>query len=281
MMNIQHSDELYSQEDNSIAISLRKAGLNQFTWTLANLSTKRRAIIVISPPTSFEERKEISLPPGEKIEMHYDNVKQSYRWKIAKMVGSGGLSYEILCDIKMSDIEQNKSPSIATKQIRTHARRTGSDTQTTATTPPKRLVQEVIRQGQKPSEPSSKTTLPSDVSSPRTTQESLDTPRRRQDTPRIPPEHEEFDPSGPERTRGYLQVILEDAQNVQTELSTINKRSNQLYSELRTTVQNINELYKHQQEVCEQTEQFHSQVQETYHEIVQIRKAAVVRGGAG
>jgi len=160
-MNTQHSDEIYSNADNSISISLRKTDSEQFTWTLANLNPERRATVVISPPTPFEERVEITLPPGGTREVAYDNVKPSYRWKIAKMVGAGGLSYEILCDIKMSDIEQRQRLPTGVRQMRTRMRPVVSDTPTT-TTPPKRPTQEPARQRQKSSDQLSKKTVPPD-----------------------------------------------------------------------------------------------------------------------
>lgn len=233
MMNTQYPDEIYSKADDSIAISLRKTGSEQFTWTVANLNPERRATIVILPPTPFEDRMEVSLPPSGAREVVYDNVKPSYRWKIAKMVGSGGLSYEILCDIKMLDIEQGQRLSTVTGRIRTRTRPVVSDTQTTTILPK--------GPAQKPSEHKS------------------------------PGQSEEFDSSELERVRRQLQLILENARHVQSELTTMSENAKQFYRELRTTVQNINALYERQEEVCEQTEQFHSDAQQAYNEIAQIR----------
>jgi len=101
----------YKIEVDSIAISLKKTGLNQVTLTLTNQQDKPVAIDIPSPDSREKEKGVFFLWGGNEEKIVYNNVQPTYQWEIKKVVGAG---YDTLCTIKMSDIEQGRSSTSAT-----------------------------------------------------------------------------------------------------------------------------------------------------------------------
>jgi len=122
----------YKIEVDSIAVSLKKTGLNQVTLMLMNQQDKPTAISIPSPASREKEKGVFFLWGGNEEKIVYNNVQPTYQWKINKVVGAG---YDTLCTIKMSDIEQWKGSAPATRQATTRTRPAASDTKPAATPP--------------------------------------------------------------------------------------------------------------------------------------------------
>ena len=103
-MNESNTNQLYSNEIDSIFISLNKSSPNRVILTLVNRG-EERATIVIPPPDKYGgERKEVRLIPGEPHEIVYDNVRPNYCWRIVKL--SRNATLVSLCEIDMSTIQE-------------------------------------------------------------------------------------------------------------------------------------------------------------------------------